>query len=177
MNLIGRLTRLSVHVEVELTGPAGEVDRPVFASNGQREAGELEPTRSARRPGSRSRSRSDRVPATSGTSTVTWTSRPCRSIENETGPKLVGASSTLIVFPSASQARGVENASSSPRGAPSGPRVSWTSISRSVSRNVALPPRFGGRYIARYDEPPSGATVLLSPETYVSGVIAAASVP
>jgi hypothetical protein len=48
-------------------------------------------------------------------------------------------------FPGASQARGVANASSSPFGAPFVSMVSWTSISRRVSRKAALLTLFGGR--------------------------------
>ena len=42
-----------------------------------------------------------------GGSTVTCTRRPWRSIEYETGPKLVGAALTEIVFPDRSHATGV----------------------------------------------------------------------
>ncbi len=41
---------------------------------------------------------------------------------------------------------------------PSRSRVSWTSISRRVSRNAEFDAVFGGMYIERYDAPRSGAT-------------------
>ena len=60
---------------------------------------------------------------------------------------------------------------------PSRSRVSWTSISRRVSRNAEFDAVFGGMYIERYDAPRSGATVAASPETNVFGVIDAPSIP
>ena len=99
------------------------------------------------------------------------------SSEYETGPKLVGARRTLIRRPARSHGRGVANASSSPVGAPSASRVSWTSSDRSVCRNAALLAPFGGRYIERKWLPRSGATLAASPETNVFGVIATASEP
>ena len=88
--------------------------------------------------GSRSRIRTC---AFGGAVTSTSMRAPVRAMEKETGPKLVGASWTLIVFPSASHALGVENARSSPAGAPLGPRRSCTSSWRNVSRYDAFAPR------------------------------------
>ncbi len=113
----------------------------------------------------------------SGSSTVASTLPSRASSAYETEPKLVGIRSTAIRFPARSHGRGVANASSRPRGAPSGSRVSCTSMERSVVRKAALLAPFGGRYIARWYRPPSGVTEAASPDTYVSGVIATASVP
>ncbi len=99
------------------------------------------------------------------------------SSEYETGPKLVGARRTLIRRPARSHGRGVAKASSSPVGAPSASRVSWTRSARSVCRKAALLAPFGGRYIERKWLPRRGATLAASPETNVFGVIATASEP
>src|SRR6185437_10093996 len=127
--------------------------------------------------GRRSRSRIVCGGRRDGTTTVpvTWLPSRCRSYVR--APKLVGAPFTEIDLPSPSHGRGAAKARSRPTGEPSLSRRSWTSISRSVSRNAELLAVFGGMYIDRYEAPRSGATVAASPETNVFGVIEAPSMP
>ena len=94
-----------------------------------------------------------------GASSETRTARRRALSVNATSPKAVGARRTTIFRPGRSHPRGVAYASSSPL------PVSWTSISLSVSRNVALLPAFGGRNIFRKYSPGTGATVAPSPDT------------
>jgi hypothetical protein len=151
---------------VEPTAPCGP--SAIVPARSGRTTVEPTSTRELLSAGSQSRRRAC---APRGNTRLPTICEPLRASVYDTGPKLVGAWLTSIVFPVASQPRGVENARSRP------PLRSCTSSSRNVPRNEAFAPVFGGMNIARSYAPRTGSTETASPEMYVPSIMPTARMP